>query len=240
MAAAAMRFVRGDFRTAGACRAALRLSCITPITDASWYEHLRLLALLAVDAGYKGLLVMLDEGVHLVRIAQPTARASNYDVLLRLLNDALQGRSPHLGFYLAGPPEMVHDPHRGLYSYPALRSRLQTNPFVDGSHRDLTQPVLVLQPLSAAEFLALLLKVRDLHAHFYGPCRISEQDVQTFLERLLARPGAERFLTVRETLRLFLQALNVLQQNPDLDRAAVLHDAEEEITQSDFVEVEMP
>lgn len=236
--AACVRFLRGEFRTAAEARSALRLSAVTPVSDATWYEHLRLVALLAADAGYTGLLVMLDEGVNLYRIAQPEARAANYEVLLRLLNDALQGRAAHLGFYLAGPPEMVADPRRGLHSYPALRSRLQANPFADGAHRDLTQPVLTLSPLSADELLALLLKVRGLHAGFYGPTRVSEEDTQRLLQRLLARPGAERFLTVREALRSFIHALSVLVQNPDLDKAAVLGHAEAEIAEARFVELE--
>ncbi len=238
--AACLRFLRDEFRTAAEARAALQLSGVTPISDATWYEHLRLLALLAADAGYRGLLVMLDEGVNLYRIAQPESRAANHEVLLRLLNDALQGRAPHLGFYLAGPPELVADPRRGLHSYAALRSRLQANPFADDAHRDLTQPVLALPPLSADELLALLLKVRALHAGFYGPTRVTEDDAQGLLQRLLARPGAERFLTVRETLRSFIHALNVLVQNPDLDKGAVLGHAEAEIAEARFVDVEMP
>ena len=236
---AALRFVRGEYRTARAARAELRLPAVIPITDATWYEHLRLLALLAVDAGYAGLLIMCDEGVNLYRIPQPEARAANYEVLLRLLNDALQGRAPHLGFYLAGPPEMVADPRRGLHSYPALRSRLQANPFADAVHRDLTQPVLLLPPLSADELLALLLKVRALHAGLYGPSPLSEADAAAFLRRLLRRPGAERFLTVRETLRAFLQALSILQQNPDLEKAAVLGEAEAQLAAERFIEVEL-
>lgn len=238
--AAGLRFLRGEFRTATEARAALRLPGATPIHDANWHEHLRLLALLAADAGYAGLLVMLDEGVNLYRIAQPEARAANYEVLLRLLNDTLQGRAAHLGFYLAGPPDMVADPRRGLHSYPALRSRLQANPFADATHRDLAQPVLALPPLSADELLALLLKVRTLHAAFYGPTRVTEGDAETLLRHLLARPGAQRFLTVRQTLRSFIQALNIVGQNPDLDKAGVLGEAEADISETRFVEVDMP
>jgi len=236
---ASLRYLRGEFRTATEARQHLRLNGTEPATDATWFSHLRLLALLGVDAGYAGLLVMLDEGVNLYRIAQPEARAANYEVLLRLCNDALQGRAPHLGFYLAGPPEMVSDPRRGLHSYPALRSRLQANPFADAAHPDLAQPVLGLPPLSPDELLALLLKVKNLHAGFYGPSAVTEADAAALLRRLLARPGAERFLTVRETLRSFIQALNVLQQNPGLDRAAVLSGVEAEVTEERFVPLDM-
>ncbi len=240
VAVACLRFLRGEFRTASEARSSLHLPGVVPITDSTWYEHLRLLALLAADAGYAGLLVLLDEGVNLYRISQPEARAANYEVLLRLLNDALQGRAPHLGVYLAGPPEMVSDSRRGLYSYPALRSRLHANPFADATHRDLTQPVLPLPTLSPDELLALLLKVRVLHGAFYGSTRLSEADTHAFLGHLLARPAAERFLTARETLRSFVHALNIVVQNPDLDTASVLSDAEAEVAESRFVDVDSP
>lgn len=237
--ASSLRWLRGEFRSAAEARAVLGSGAPPPITDATWYEHLRLLALLAADAGYAGLLVMLDEGVNLLRIGAPESRAANYEVVLRLCNDTLQGRSAFLGFYLAGPPEMVTDVRRGFHSYPALRSRLQANPYADARHRDLTQPVLSLAPLTADELLALLYKVRSLHAAAHGPSRLGEAETATFLGRLLARPGAERFLTVRGTLRAFLQALSVLAQNPEMEPGAVLGQAEEDLADSRFVSLDV-
>ncbi len=237
-AAAAQRLLRGEFGTRAEVRAALGLGDVSPVTDADWQEHLGLLARTAVQAGYRGLVVMLDEAGHLGSIAQPDARSSNYEVLLGLLNDALQGRARHLGLYLAGPPALLRDPRRGLYSYPALASRLKTNPYADERHRDLAQPVLELAPLAPDELLALFLKVRDLHARRYGSAALGNEDVAAFLQGLLSRPGADRFLTTREALRAFLQALNLLQQHPELDRAAVLGEAERDLAEGRFALLE--
>lgn len=238
LAAGALRFLRGECRSATEARAGLRLPGLVPPSDDTWYAHLRLLALLAVQAGHAGLVVQLDEGVNLLRISSPEARAANYEVLLRLCNDALQGRAPHLAFQLAGPPELLSDSRRGLFSYPALRSRLATNPFADERHRDLAQPVLRLDPLSADELLALWLKVRDLHASCYGTSGVSDDEAAGLLGRLLSRPGAERFLTVREAVRCFVQALNVLAQNPGMDHAAVLGGVEQQVAELQLVEID--
>ncbi len=235
---AALRRLRGEYRTRAEVRATLGLGDVAPISDADWHEHLRLLALTAVQAGYQGLLVLLDECGHLASVPQPDARSSNYEVLLGLLNDALQGRARHLGLYVAGPPEMLRDPRRGLFSYPALATRLTQNPYADQAHRDLAQPVLELPPLSADELLALFLKVRALHVGLHGESSLDPDGVGRFLRGLLARPGASRFLTPREALRSFVQALNILQQHPELQPAAVLDRATEDIAAGRFVALE--
>ncbi len=233
--AAALRWVRGEYRTRSEVRATLGLADVSPISDGDWHTHLRLLALTVVQAGHQGLLVLLDECGHLVSIPQPDARSSNYEVLLGLLNDALQGRSHHLGLYVAGPPEMLRDTRRGLFSYPALTTRLKPNPYADQAHRDLAQPVLELPPLSAEELVALFLKVRALHAGLYGASRVNDDLVGRFVQGLLARPGASRFLTPREALRSFVQALNLLQQHPELTPETVLDRATEDIAAGRFV-----
>ena len=133
---------------------------------------------------------------------------------------------------------MLRDPRRGLSSYPALASRLRPNPYADADHPDLAQPVLELRTLSPDELLALFLKVRALHAGLHGESPLDSDAVAAFLRGLLARPGADRFLTPREALRAFLQALNVLHQHPGLDRAAILGQAAEEIAASRFVPLE--
>lgn len=233
--AAALRFFRGEYRTRAEVRDTLGLGDVSPIADQDWHAHLRLMALTAAQAGHQGLLILLDECGHLASIPQADARSSNYEVLLGLLNDALQGRAHHLGLYVAGPPALVRDTRRGLASYPALATRLAPNPYADETHRDLAQPVLELPPLGADELLALLLKVRDLHAGVYGESRLDADGVGQFLQGLLARPGATRFLTPREALRAFVQALNLLAQHPDVAPASVLERATEDLVSGRFV-----
>ncbi len=223
-AAASVRWLRGEMRSAAEARAALGVPGLGA-TDTDWYDRLRLLAQLAHQAGYAGLVVVLDEAVHLYRLAQPQARASNYEVVLRLLNATLQGDAPHLAVYLAGPPEMLSDPYRGLVADPALKSRLAPNELADAAHRDLAQPVLQVQPLDPSELLALLQKVMAVHRAYYGASRLGAEHAAAFLKALLARPGASRHLTAREAVRGFLHLCNLVQQHADLDVTDLLQRA---------------
>lgn len=222
---ACLRWLRGEMRTAAEAKAALGVAGAAPPGDGDWHERLRLLALLADQAGYAGLVVILDEAVHLYRLAQAEARARNYEVVLRLLNATLQGDAPHLAVYMAGPPELLSDPYRGLGSDPALKSRLAPNPLADERHRDLAQPVLSLAPLSPDELLALLGKTLAIHQAFHGRSRLTEAHANRFLQAALGRPGARTGLTAREVLRGFLQLGNLVQQHPDLDADALLEQA---------------
>jgi hypothetical protein len=230
--AACIRWLRGEMRAAGEVRAALGVAAPAP-ADGDWYERLRLLALLAAQAGFAGLVVVLDEAVHLYRLAQPQARARNYEVVLRLLNATLQGDAPHMAVYLAGPPELLSDPYRGLVADPALRSRLAPNELADADHRDLAQPVLAVQPLDASELLALLQKVLAIHRSYYGSARLRADDAAAFLRELLARPGAVRHLTARDAVRGFLHLCNLAQQHPDLDVDELLRRAAATVTSAD-------
>ena len=223
--AACTRWLRGEMRSAAEARVSLGIPGAAPPGDADWYERLRLLAMLAAAAGYAGLVVVLDEAVHLYRLAQTEARARNYEVVLRLLNATLQGDAPHLAVYLAGPPELLTDPYRGLAADPALRSRLAPNHLADADHRDLAQPVMTLRPLDPSELLALLHKVLGLHRTYYGPSRLRGEDAAAFLQDLLARPGAAQHLTAREAVRGFLQLCNLVQQHADLEVGDLLRRA---------------
>src|SRR6202012_3435346 len=123
----AVRWLRGEFSTRTDARAALGVRTI--VDDANWYDLLKLLARFVPQAGYAGLLVCLDELVNLYKLANSKARNTNYEQVLRILNDCLQGSAEGLGILLGGTPEFLLDPRRGLYSYPALQSRLAENAF---------------------------------------------------------------------------------------------------------------
>lgn len=78
------------------------------------------------EAGYKGLLIDLDEMVNLYKLPSSQARNTNYEQILRILNDMLQGGAEHLGV-LMGQPEFLMNTRRGLYSYEALQTRIAEN-----------------------------------------------------------------------------------------------------------------
>lgn len=211
---AALRWLRGEYTTRTEARQDLGVRVI--IDDESWYDYLKLLAEFTKLAGYEGMLVLIDEAVNLYKITNTTSRHNNYEKLLAILNDTLQGKARHLAVLIGATPKTLEDPRRGFYSYEALRSRLQTSSFSGEGRRDMTTPVLLLDNLGHEELVALLKRVRDLHAVHHGyEVRVTEAEIITFLETVLDRLGAAEFTTPRNVLRDFVTVLNLLHQYPN-------------------------
>lgn len=222
--AAAVRWLRGEFATRTEARAALGVRSI--VDDAEIYDQLKLLARFVRLAGYSGLLVCLDELVNLYKLTHTQARQANYEQLLRIINDSLQGVSVGLGFVLGGTPDFLMDPRRGLYSYAALQSRLAENSFAgqDGLI-DHTGPVIRLGSLTPEDLFVLLGKL--VHVQAGGdPARylITDEGIQGFMEHCSRRIGDAYFRTPRTTIKAFLDLLAVLEQNPDASIEVLLGD----------------
>ena len=212
----AVRWLRGEFSTRTDARKALGVRTI--IDDDNVYDHLKLFARFVRLAGYGGFLVGLDELVNLYKLANTQARNSNYEQLLRILNDSLQGTSVGLGFLLGGTPEFLMDTRRGLYSYEALRTRLAQNRFAADGRRDLTGPVLPLANLSQEELYLLLSNLRHVQAAGHpGSYLLPDEALVAFMEHCSKRLGEAYFRTPRNTIRAFLELLAVLEQNPGTD-----------------------
>jgi len=212
---AALRWLRGEFSTKTEARAALGVRAI--INDDSWYDYLKLLARFSADIGYKGLLVLLDEAVHLYKITNATSRQNNYDKLLAMFNDTVQGRVGHLSLLVGGTPQFVEDSRRGLFSDPAWQRRTAGSRFVQASLQDTAGPVIRLEPLAHLEIRNLLQRLVAIHAvhHNYSPT-IQGQELEQFLQAMAGRLGADILLTPGEIVREFIAVLNVLQDNPHL------------------------
>lgn len=211
---AALRWLRAEFTTKTDARNALGVRRI--IDDENFYDSLKLLAAFCVKAGYAGLLVNLDEMVVLShRLPSSRARQTNYEAVLTMLNDCLQGTVRHLGFVLAGTDECLEDKRRGLYSYEALRSRLAENRFAGQGVKDFSGPVLRLQNLSPEELFVLLCNIR--HVHAFGDKSkyiVPDEALKAFLKKASETLGADYYKTPRDTIRQFVGLLNVLDQNP--------------------------
>jgi len=209
----AIRWLRGEFSTKTEARAALGVRTI--VDDGSFYDYLKLLSRFARLAGYSGLVICLDELVNLYKLSNTQARNANYEQILRILNDSLQGISEGVGFLLAGTSEFLMDTRRGLYSYPALQSRLAENMFAKNGLIDLTGPVLRLASLSAEEFFVLLQKLRDVYA-FGDPSKyvLPDEALPMFMEHCHKRIGEAYFRTPRTTIKSFINLLAILEQNP--------------------------
>ena len=209
-----MRWLRGEFTTKTDARTALGVRRI--IDDENFYDSLKLLAAFCVKAGYAGLLVNLDEMVVLShRLPSARARQSNYEAILTMLNDCLQGVVKNLGFILAGTDEFLEDQRRGLYSYEALRSRLAQNRFAGQGVKDFSGPVIRLQTMSPEDLYVLLENIRHVHA-FGDPSKhlLPDEALKAVLKKASETLGADYYKTPRDTIRYFVGLLNVIEQNP--------------------------
>jgi hypothetical protein len=217
----AVRWLRGEFTSRVDARAALGVRTI--VDDSTFYDHLRLMARFVRLAGFNGLLVGLDEMVNLYKIIGSAARNANYEQVLRIVNDTTQGGAAHLGFLFGGTPEFLLDPRRGLFSYPALASRLAPNRFAGTGRADHSGPVLRLGNLTPEDIFVLLTKLRHVFAAG-DPARylVEDEALTAYMAHCSARLGDAYFRTPRETIRGFLDLLAMLEQHPGLQWSDLL------------------
>ena len=211
-----VRWFRGEYGIKREAKEALGVNII--ITDDDWYEYLKLFAAFFRMAGYAGMMVMIDELVNLYKIPNAITRQYNYEKLLTMYNDTLQGKAKYLGFIMGATPQAVEDKRRGLYSYEALRSRLAEGKFSKPGARDLLAPVIRQEPLNPEEMLVLCEKLAGMHAGLYGyELRIGTGELAAFIELEYGRIGADQNITPREVIRDFIEVLDLLYQNPDMN-----------------------
>ena len=215
---AALRWLRAEFSTRTDARKALGVRTI--IDDASIYDQLKLLAMFVREAGYKGLVVALDELVNLYKLTSSRARNANYEQILRILNDVLQGTASHLGFMLGGTPEFLMDTRRGLYGYEALQSRLAQNTFARDGLVDFSGPVIRLSNLTPEDMFVLLANIRRVMQG--EEASLPDAALTAFMEHCSDRIGDAYFRTPRNTVTAFVNMLSVLEQNPDVDWQTLL------------------
>lgn len=217
----AIRWLRGEFSTKTEARSALGVRTI--IDDGSFYDQLKLMARFVRLAGYQGLIVCLDELVNLYKLSNTQARNANYEQILRILNDALQGSAEGLGIILGGTPEFLLDPRRGLYSYAALQSRLAENSFATLGMVDYHGPVLRLSSLTPEDFYLLLHKLRHVYASAdESKYLLPEEGVMAFMQHCAGRLGEAYFRTPRTTITAFINLLAILEQNPQAEWQSLL------------------
>ncbi|MBR6120570.1 MAG: ATP-binding protein [Oscillospiraceae bacterium] len=229
-----LRWFRGEYATKTEARTELGVNLI--ITDDDWYDYLKLFAVFFRLAGYTGLFLMVDELVNLCKIPNAVTRQYNYEKLLAMYNDTLQGKARYLGILMGATPQALEDKRRGVYSYEALRSRLAEGRFSRPGARDLLAPVIRLEPLTPAEMLVLCEKLAELHGGLYGyERRLSEDELARFLEIEYGRIGADQNITPREVIRDFIELLDLLFQHPEADAATLLGSEEFHYAKSEAV-----
>lgn len=215
------KWIRGEYRTKSEARAELGSSTI--ISDDDWYDYVKLIARFLVCSGYKGMLVLIDELVNLYKIPNAITRQYNYEKILTMYNDTLQGKAQYLGMIMGGTPTSIEDRRRGVFSYEALRSRLAQGRFAREDLKDMLAPIIRLQPLTYEELLVLIEKLMQIHAGYFGwTPTLTENDLVDFLKVEFGRVGADTHLTPREVIRDFIELLDILCQNPDANVAELL------------------
>ena len=208
-----LKWFRGEYASRREAKEELGINWI--VTDDTWYDFLKILASFLVGAGYQGMLVMVDELVNIFKIPNSITRQNNYEKLLTMYNDVLQGKAKHIGFLMGCTPQCVEDRYKGIFSYEALRSRLAEGHFATDDVRDLSAPIIRLSMLSQEEMYVLVEKLRDIHASLYGyPPILTHDDLLYFLNVEYNRVGADTHITPREIIRDFIELVGILQQNP--------------------------
>ena len=239
-----VRWFRGEYTLKSEARNELGVNMV--ITDDDWYDYLKLFATFFRLAGYTGMMIMVDELVNIYKIPHSVTRQNNYEKMLTMYNDTLQGKARYLGIIMGATPQALEDRRRGIYSYEALRSRLAEGRFSKPGARDLLAPVIRLEPLTAEEMLVLCEKLADMHAGLYGYERsMTTDDLAGFIRIEFDRIGADRNITPREVIRDFIELLDLLSQNPDMALKELLEsdgftyagsDAVSDETQAGFTE----
>lgn len=229
-----VRWFRGEYTMKTEAKEALGVNMV--VTDDDWYDYLKLFATFFRLAGYTGMFIMIDELVNIYKIPNSITRQYNYEKLLTMYNDTLQGKAKYLGILMGSTPQALEDKRRGIYSYEALRSRLAEGRFSKPGARDLLAPVIRLEPLTAEEMLVLCEKLSEMHAGVYGDIRrITTDDLVSFIKIEYGRIGADQNITPREVIRDFIELLDLLYQNPKMNIAELLSSDEFSFAKSEAV-----
>lgn len=232
--AGVVRWFRGEYALKSEAKEALGVNMI--INDDDWYEYLKLFATFFRLAGYTGLFIMIDELVNIYKIPNSITRQYNYEKMLTMYNDTLQGKARYLGILMGATPQALEDKRRGIYSYEALRSRLSEGRFSKPGARDLLAPVIRLEPLTAEEMLVLCEKLAEMHAGLYGYSRsVTTEDLVSFIKIEYGRIGADQNITPREVIRDFIELLDLLYQHVEMNITALLESDEFSYAKSEAV-----
>lgn len=217
-----VKWFRGEYNTKTEAKSELGVNII--ITDEDWYEYIKLFAVFLKKAGYSGLLVLIDELVNIYKIPNSITRQYNYEKILTMYNDTLQGKAKYLGIIMGGTPQCIEDTRRGVYSYEALRSRLAEGRFGREGVKDMLAPVIHLSPLTNEEMLVLIEKLADIHAGLFGYTQtLTQEDMITFIQIEFGRIGSDSHITPREVIRDFIELLDIVYQNPQIKVTELLH-----------------
>lgn len=216
-----LKWFRGEYPTKTEAKRDLNINFI--VTDDTWYDFLKIFAEFMVHAGYRGMLVIIDELVNIFKIPHSVTRQSNYEKILTMYNDVLQGKAKHIGFLIGGTPQCIEDKYKGVFSYEALRSRLAEGRFATENVKDMLSPIIRLNMLTYEEVYVLIEKLMRMHGQLFGyEPKLTQEDLVAFLNVEYNRVGADTHITPREIIRDLIEFLNILYQNPSSTAQEIL------------------
>lgn len=216
-------WLKGEYKTKTESRAEIGVREI--INDGNYYDMLKNYCRLFTAIGYSGFMLNLDEAINLYKIPNSKTREKNYEKILAIYNDCFQGKVSGLFVNFAGTTDFLQNERRGLFSYDALKTRLEANRFETSQFRDFSQPVIKLLPIDHNEIFVLLKKLREIfNTHYEIVSCIEDRDIHAFMEEMYNKPGASEFLTPREVIRGFLNILNMLRQNTGMNKKQIFKD----------------
>ncbi len=229
---ACLRWFRGEYSNKTEAKGMLGFAVSTVIDDDNWYDFIKLWAVLARRIGYRGFVVFIDECVNLYKITNRVSRENNYEKILSMFNDTLQGHAEGLSIIFGGTPQFLDDTRRGIFSYEALRSRLCDSKYEISGVRNLNTPIIRLVRLGDNELFALLKRLTDLFGEYYGQTpRITEEEIAAFLKYNTSRAGAEIMVTPREMIRDYMTVLNLLLQNEGVSFEKIMNAQKSNLTE---------
>ena len=233
-----LKWFRGEYPSRKESKDELGINFI--VSDETWYDFIKILAIFFVSAGYKGMLIVIDELVNIFKIPHQVSRNNNYEKILTMYNDTLQGKAKHIGFLMGGTPQCIEDKYRGIFSYEALRSRIAKGHFASEDTKDLQAPIIRLDMLLREEMYILIEKLQLIHSELfdYAPL-LSHEDLLYFLTVEYNRVGAKTHITPREIIRDFIELISILHQNPGRKAAEVLGSNSFELSKSGLSEDEI-
>lgn len=242
-----VKWFRGEYINKTEAKSELGVNII--ISDDDWYEYIKLFAMFLKKAGYSGMLILIDELVNIYKIPNSITRQYNYEKILTMYNDTLQGKAKYLGIIMGGTPQCIEDTRRGVYSYEALRSRLAEGRFGREGVKDMLAPVIHLSPLNYEEMLVLTEKLSEIHSGLFGyEQKITQNDLINFIQVEYSRIGSDTHITPREVIRDFIELLDIAYQNPQIVISDFIAsenmvyskpETEQEYSDSEFAEFEI-
>ena len=216
-----VKWFRGEYANKTEAKSELGVNIV--ITDDNWYEYIKLFAMFLKKAGYAGLLILIDELVNIYKIPNGITRQYNYEKILTMYNDTLQGKAHYMGVIMGGTPQCITDTRRGVFSYEALKSRLEDGRFGREGIKDVLAPVIKLSPLTHEEMLVLIEKLADIHAGLFEyEQTLQQNDLIDFIKIEFGRIGADTNITPREVIRDFIELLNIVHQHPNVKVSKLL------------------